>query len=137
MSITVATSEMRSNHLGVYKQPYSPCHLCDCKSCMCMPNWLNNLEPVTLHQETEGAARSDYSRFHLPQLYIRQQHARARFARIHSHTILFVEYHHTHNSSHYTTAGRPTSSLYLLVRLAVQLSLPGMSSTIPPGALAL
>ena len=35
-----------------------------------MPNWLNNLEPVTSHQEIEGAAQSDYSQFHLPKLYM-------------------------------------------------------------------
>ena len=35
-----------------------------------MPNWLNNLEPVTSHQEIKGAAQSDYSKFHLPPLYI-------------------------------------------------------------------
>ena len=43
---------------------------CDCKSCVWMPNYLNNLEPVISHQEIEGAAQSDYSQFHLPQLYV-------------------------------------------------------------------
>ena len=28
------------------------------------------LEPVTPHQEIEGAAQSDYFQFHLPQLYM-------------------------------------------------------------------
>ena len=49
--------------------PTAPNALCDCKSCVCMPNWLNNLEPITSHQEIEGAAQSDYYQFHLPQLY--------------------------------------------------------------------
>ena len=31
--------------------PPPPRCLCDIKSCMCMPNWLNNLEPVTSHQK--------------------------------------------------------------------------------------
>ena len=41
--------------------PTAPDDLCDGKSCMCMPNWLNNLEPVTPHQKMEGAAQRDYS----------------------------------------------------------------------------
>ena len=49
--------------------PTAPDALCDCKSCVCMPNWLNNLEPITSHQEIKGAAQSDYSQIHLPQLY--------------------------------------------------------------------
>ena len=65
---TVAANEIGNNHLGVYKQPYSPRRLCDCKSGMYMPNWLNNLEPDTSTQETKGTAQSDYSQFHLPQL---------------------------------------------------------------------
>ena len=46
----------------------APDVLCDYKSCVCMPNWLNNLEPVTSHPEIKGAAQSDHSQFHLPQL---------------------------------------------------------------------
>ena len=34
-----------------------------------MPNWLNNLETVTSHQQIEGMAQSDYYQFHLPQLH--------------------------------------------------------------------
>ena len=67
---TNTADEIGNNHLGVYKQPYSPRRLCDCKSGVCIPNWLNNLEPVTLHQEIKGAAQSEYSDFFLPQLYI-------------------------------------------------------------------
>ena len=54
--------------------PTAPDALYECKSCVCMPNWLSNLEPVTSHQEIEGAAQSDYSRLHLPQLYIYIHH---------------------------------------------------------------
>ena len=64
----LAADEIENNHFGASKQPYSTRRLCDCKSCMCMPNPLNNLEPVTSHQEIEGAAQSEYSQFHLPQL---------------------------------------------------------------------
>ena len=64
----VMADKIRNNHLGVYKQPCSPQCLCDYKNCMCIPDWLNNLEPVTSHLETEGAAQSDFAQFHLPQL---------------------------------------------------------------------
>ena len=50
---TVAAYEIRNNHLLVYKQTYSLRRLCDMKSCICMQKWLNNLEPVTSHQEIE------------------------------------------------------------------------------------
>ena len=50
LKITVAAGEIGNNHLGVCKQPYSPRLLCDYKSCMCMQNWLNNLEPITSHR---------------------------------------------------------------------------------------
>ena len=64
----VAASEIGNNHLGVYKQPYSPRRLSDCKCCMflpILPNWLNNLELVTLHQEVKVKVITLYSRFHL------------------------------------------------------------------------
>ena len=50
--------------------PTAPDALCDCKSCVCMPNWSNNLELVTSHPEIEGTAQCDYSQFHRPQLYL-------------------------------------------------------------------
>ena len=51
---TVGAGEIgNSDHLAVYKQPYLYSPDVDAsviaKSCMCMPNWLNNLEPVTSH----------------------------------------------------------------------------------------
>ena len=60
---TVVAGEIGNNHSGVYKQPYSPRRLSVSawKSCVCMPNWLNNLEPVTSYQEIEGVAQSDHS----------------------------------------------------------------------------
>ena len=72
-SCTVVADEIRNNHLGVYKQLYSPRHLCDCKTCMCVRQtaWtVNNSETITSHQEIEGTGQSDYSRVHLPQLYL-------------------------------------------------------------------
>ena len=69
MLSTGVADEIRNIHLGLYKPFYSRRHLHDCKGCMCMPNWLNNLESVTSYQDIEGVAQSDYSWFHLPQLY--------------------------------------------------------------------
>ena len=45
---TIVADEMRNNHLDVYKQPYSPCHLGDWKARKCMKNWLSNSDPLTL-----------------------------------------------------------------------------------------
>ena len=52
---------------------YSEFH-CDCKSCMCMPNRLNNLEPITSHKEIDGADQSDYSWLPLSQLICSMAH---------------------------------------------------------------
>ena len=67
MYCAAAAGEVRSNHLGVYKQPYSPL-MSLWREKLYLHAKLNSLEPVTSHKGIEGATQSDYSQFHLPPL---------------------------------------------------------------------
>ena len=51
MPSTIVACKMRNNHFGAYKQPYNPWHLLWQKSCTCIQQLLNNLEPITSQQK--------------------------------------------------------------------------------------
>ena len=55
------TEKMGGGGLITPEYAYTPSFTVTAKSCMCMPNRLNNLEPITSHKEIDGADQSDYS----------------------------------------------------------------------------